>query len=225
MKRIVLFVSILAMLSSCINISFSSKGKAIRCKGPVTEQSLDLKDFSSIVVNGSADMKLYQGDAFSVQVTANEEVFQYLDYRVEDGVLILATKDNVQIRAEKHELAVTLPCLESLQVNGAADVEIPDGYVSGKALNIVVNGAGDFDFESVAVPSVAFTLNGAGDIDANGLDVEKVSVTVNGAGDIVLAGRASEAFISVHGAGDVDATELACDKWETHRAGLASIKR
>ena len=213
------------MLSSCININVSPNGKAIRCKGPVTEKSMDLKDFSSIVVNGSADMNLYQGDAFSVVVTANEEVFQYLDYRVEDGVLILATKDNVQIRAEKHELAVTLPCLESLQVNGAADVEIPDGYVSGKALNIVVNGAGDFDFESVAVPSVAFTLNGAGDIDANGLDVEKVSVTVNGAGDIVLAGRATEAYISVHGAGDVDARELVCDKWETHRAGLATIKR
>lgn len=213
------------MLSSCININFSSKGKSIRCKGPVTEKSMDLKDFSSIVVNGSSDMKLCQGDAFSVVVTANEEVFQYLDYRVEDGKLILSTKDNVQIRAEKHELTVTLPCLESLQVNGAADVEIPDGYVSGKDLTIVVNGAGDFDFESVAVPSISFTLNGAGDIDAKGLDVEKVAVTVNGAGDIVLAGRATEAVISVHGAGDVDARSLACDEWDTHRAGLASIRR
>lgn len=213
------------MFSSCINFHITPNGKSIRCKGPVVEKSFDLKDFSAITVNGSADIKIAQGDNFSVLVTANEDVYQYLDYKVEDGVLILETKDHVQLRAETHHLAVTIPCLESLQVNGAADVEIPDGYVSGKALNIVVNGAGDFDFESVAVPSVAFTLNGAGDIDANGLDVEKVSVTVNGAGDIVLSGRATEAYISVHGAGDVDARELACDKWETHRAGLASIRR
>ena len=213
------------MLSSCLNIHIRTNGKAIRCKGPVVEQSFDLKDFSAITVNGSADIKIAQGDSFSVLVTANEEVYQYLDYRVEEGVLILETKDNVQLKAETHHLAVTLPCLETLKINGAADADIENGYVSGKPMVIEVNGAGDFDFESIAVPSISFTLNGAGDIDAKGLDVEKVSVIVNGAGDITLAGRATEAVISVHGAGDVDARGLVCDQWETHRAGLATIKR
>lgn len=223
MKKTLVFVGLAIMLNSCIFVG--TNGGFVRCDGEVKTDTLDLKDFNAIVVNGSSDMTIYQGESYSVVVTANEDVFQYLDYRVEDGVLHLETKDNVQIRAERNDLAITLPRLEMLKINGAADTDIVGPYVSGKPLEIEVNGAGDFDFESIAVPSLKITLNGAGDIEAKNLDVESLSVTVNGAGDVVLGGRASEADISVHGAGDVDATALACDKWETHKAGLASIKR
>ena len=218
-------MTILSSLSSCLNLHFGSSGKTVRCKGPVVETSYDFKDFNSIVVNGSSDMKISQADTFSVRVRANEEVFQYLDYRVEDGVLILQTKDQVQLRAETHDLTITVPCLELINVNGAADTDLEGPYVSDKSLNVVVNGAGDFDFESIAVPSLSFTMNGAGDINAEGLDVEKLTIAINGAGDIVLDGRATKTVISVHGAGDVDARSLVCNDWETHKAGLASIRR
>lgn len=222
MKKILVAMSILTVLSSCININI--KGKAVRCKGPVVEKTFDLKDFNAIKVYGQADLILTQADSFSVVATANEDAFEYLDYKVEDSVLFLSTKDNVTLMAEENKVAVSLPELISLTVNGAADVDLKGAYKSDKDLRVLVNGAGDFSLSGIAVPDLNIKVNGAGDINAKGLDVESLEVKVNGAGDVILAGKAGKANFSVNGAGDVDASELDCDEIEKHCAGLASIK-
>lgn len=215
------------MLASCnfnMNGIMVGNGKKVICKGPVTEKTFDLNGFDAIVVNGSSDMELTQGDAFSVLVRANEDVFQYLDYKVSDGKLILETVDKVNIRAEEFNIYITLPCLKLLEVNGAADVDLKNGYKSGEDLEVKVNGAGDFEFNGITVPELIFKLNGAGDIEAENLDVQNLDVTINGAGDIDLSGKALKASFSVNGAGDIDARRLDCQDYTTSKSGLASIK-
>ena len=143
MKKLVFAIVTLVMATSCFSVHMNGSG--IKCKGPIVEKSLELKDFTSIVVNGTGDIDLTQADTFSVVVTANEEVFDHIDYRVEDGVLILGTKDNKMLRAEKFEIAISLPVLELITVNGAADVNMKGAYASDKDLTVQVNGAGDID--------------------------------------------------------------------------------
>jgi len=201
-----------------------NNGKKVTCKGPVITKELDLSGFDAITVNGSSDMELFQGESFQVLVKANEEVFDYIDYKVEDGVLILETKDHVNIRAEEYDVTITLPVLKELIVNGAADVDIKKGYAASENLKVQVNGAGDFDLSGIAVPSLSFTLNGAGDIEADGLDVQELSVAVNGAGDIDVSGKAGKASFRVSGAGDIDARGLDCENVTTHKSGMASIR-
>lgn len=229
MKKALFTLCALAALSlgpvSCLNIHISGLGKnSIRCKGPVVEKSMDFSNFSGIVVNGSSDLFLSQGDTYSVLVKANEEVFDYLDYRVEEGVLLLETKDKVNLRAETFDVFITLPCLESLNVNGAADVNMETSYAAEKDLIITVNGAGDFSFKGVSVPTLKIGINGAGDIKVADMDVMTLSLSINGAGDAVLSGKADSANFSVSGAGDIDASELECEKINTHKAGIASIR-
>lgn len=223
MKKLLYSLCALAIVASCVNINVGS-GNAIHCKGPEVERSMDFSDFSAIVVNGSSDLSFTQADAFSVVVTANEEVFEYLDYKVEDGVLIIRHKNNVNIRAEKYDVAVSLPLLASITVNGAADVEQMGPYSADQDLSVQVNGAGDLNFAGISVPGLRFTVNGASDIKASGLDVQNLSVSVNGAGDAVLSGKAASASFSVNGAGDIDARNLECENVSTHKAGVASIR-
>ena len=227
MKKIMVIMAAAVMLASCnfnMNGITVGKGKKVTCKGPVTEKTLDLTGFDAIVVNGSSDMELTQGETFKVLVKANEDVFQYLDYKVSDGKLVLETVDNVNIRAEEFNIYITLPTLKSLEVNGAADVDLKNGYKSSEDLEVNVNGAGDFEFNGIAVPALIFELNGAGDIEAENLDVQKLDVTINGAGDIDLSGKAVKANFSVSGAGDIDARRLDCQDFTTSKSGLASIK-
>lgn len=221
MKRFVIAIAVMAILSSCINIHI---GNGKTCKGPVVEKNMELSGFTSIVVNGSSDLTFTQADAFSVVVTANEEVFDYIDYKVENGVLIIGTKNGVNIRAEKYEVDITLPYVESITLNGAADINQKGAYVSDRDLKVQVNGAGDLNFLSIQVPGLMFSANGASDIKASGLDVQNLTVSVNGAGDAVLSGKAASAVFSVNGAGDIDARGLECDNVSTHKAGVASIR-
>ena len=223
MKKVLVALCTLVLATGCFNIHINGT-KSISCKGPVVEKDMELSDFTAIVLNGSSDLTFSQADAFSVVVTANEEVFDHIDYKVENGVLVIGTKDGVNIRAERYDVAVTLPYLESITLNGAADINQKGPYVSDKDLKVQVNGAGDLNFLSIQVPSLLFGANGASDINASGLDVQNLTVSVNGAGDAVLSGKAASAVFSVNGAGDIDARELECGTVSTHKAGVASIR-
>lgn len=224
MKKLFVAVTALAIVASC-EINFNG-GKAIICEGPVVEKEMEaLTDFNAVTVNGAVDLYYSQASTYSVRVKANEEVFDHLDYKVEDGVLILGTLDNVNIRAKEYTVTVTLPVLSKIHVNGAADVYQQGEYNSDQPLNIHVNGAGDLNLkEKVSVPSISIHVNGAGDIRISDMDVNELSIKVNGAGDAVLGGKAASAHFSVNGAGDIDARNLECEDITTQKAGLASIR-
>ena len=221
MKRIAVIALVAAVISAC---TFTvNGGKTVRCKGPVVDKMFDLKDFQEIVINGSSDIKLMQGERFLVTVHANEEAYQYLNYFVQDGVLHLETIDNVTIVAEENEVTVALPVLKSITVNGAADADM-SGYTFSEDLSIEVNGAGDLDFSFIRVPELSIMVKGAGDIDLNSIEVDKLKVDVHGAGDIQVSGKAGKAVFGVSGVGDIKAQDLDCDNIETHKSGMASIK-
>lgn len=224
---VLLIVALLAAVS-CSFVRYNGKGdkgKRVVCGGPVETRSIDgLGVFSSIEVNGSADVDFVQGESCSVMVKANAEVFDYLDFKVEDGVLRLQAKDKWNLVAEEFDIRVTAPCVRNLVVNGAADLDIKSGYRSGEDLTMVINGAGDFEIEGLAVPNFSVTVNGAGDISVDYMDVESITVVINGAGEADLSGRALKADFSVSGAGEIDARALVCDQVTTFKSGLASIK-
>ena len=226
-----LFILLTVALLTAVSCTFvhyngkGGKGKRVVCGGPVESRSIDgLGDFSAIVVNGSADVDFVQGESSAVMVKANAEVFDYLDFKQEDGVLYLQAKDKLNIVAEEFDIRVTAPSLRSVVINGAADLDIKSGYRSGEDLTMVINGAGDFEIEGLAVPNFSVTVNGAGDISADYMDVESITVAINGAGEADLSGRALKADFSVSGAGAIDARALVCDNVTTHKSGIASIK-
>lgn len=229
MKKTLYTLCALAVISlsavSCLNIHISAGGKnSIRCKGPVVEKELELSGFSHIAINGHSDLFLSQADTYSVRVKANEEVFDYLDFRVEDGVLLLQNKDKKNLRADTFDVFVTLPCMESLSINGAADVKLQTAYAAEKDLNVIVNGAGDILLKDVKLPNLNMVINGAGDIKVSDMDVMSLSLSISGAGDAVLSGKADSASFSVSGAGDIDARGLECENISKHKAGVASIR-
>lgn len=222
MKKILVALSALLVLSSCV-INVGNKGKHVVCKGPVQEKTLELAGFDKIHVNGHSDLILSQGESFAVKVNANEEVFDYLDFHVDGSTLVMETLDHVQLRAKTFKVYVTLPCLKGLTVNGAVDAELK-GYHSDENLDVLVNGAGDFDLCDIKVPVLAFQVNGAGDLNVTNMDVDELAVIVNGAGDAKLSGKAGKASFSVSGAADIDAMELECAEISKHKGGIASIR-
>ena len=226
MKKVLLALCTLVLATSCIYSVNMNLGNRIVCKGDVKTEEMDLGPFSQVVVNGSADLEIVQKGSCSVKVEANEEVFQYLDYRVEDGVLILETKKDgklVQLTANTFNVYVYVPEMESLSVNGAADAKL-ESYTSGKDVSVVVNGSADLELEHIQVPSLSFIINGAGDVEAKHIDVETLSISINGAGDMEISGKAGYAKMHVSGAGDIDATELDCPQIDKSKTGVASIR-
>ena len=224
MKKIITVMVTVLALTACKFVSYSGNTmKSVTPKGPVETRTYDLKDFTGIEVNGHADVNFTQAEAFSVEVISQADAFDYLDVRVEDGNLLVQTKDRVQLRTRELKVNVQAPVLNKVVVNGAADLDIK-GYKADEDLQIVLNGAGDLDCKGVEVPSFAITVNGAGDIDALDMEVGKLLVSVNGAGDATLSGHAGYARYTISGVGDIDARKLTADDWSKEKNGVGSIK-
>ena len=227
MKNILYISATMFLLSSCFHMNTNWNGgkNAIKGEGPVITKSFDLRDFDRIVINGHADATFTQTETYEVTLRAQENVFDYVDYRVEGTTLILEMKDKRSVRSTDFDVTVKAPALKSLQVNGAADFDIPAGLTSGDDLRIEVNGAGDLSFNALRCNDLTILANGASDVDLTSVHVQKLKVEVNGAGDVNIDGAAAEADLAVNGAGDIDASGLkVAGKVSKRAAGIASIK-
>ena len=225
MKKVIITVLVAVLSTSCVfNFNVGNGKHQVVCKGDVIEKTLPLPGFQGIRVNGSSDIDLVQGDSCRVIVRACEEVFDYIDYKVNNDILVIENKDNVNIKAETFDVTVVIPKLIVMTVNGSADVEFKGGYISSEGLEITVNGAGDLELDGVRVPRLVVAGNGAIDIEARNIDVNELSLDIHGAGDAVISGTAASASFSVSGAGDVDARGLDCGNVSTRKSGVASIR-
>ena len=226
MKNILYIAAGMLLFSSCFHVNTNWNGgkNAIKGEGSVITKSFDLKDFDRIVINGQADATFTQSDTYEVTLRAQENVFDYVDYRVEGSTLILELKDKRTVRSTDFDLTIKAPVLKGLEINGAADFDIPAGLTSDADLKIEVNGAGDLSFKALRCNDLSVMVNGAADMDLETIDVQKLKVEVNGAGDVNIDGKAAEADLSVNGAGDIDAIGLkVAGKVTKHAAGIAKI--
>ena len=233
MKNILYMAATVLLCTSCFHVNSNYKGSfkfggkdAIKGEGTVVTKSFDdLTGFDQIVVNGGSDAVFTQGETFNVTLRTQENVFDHLDYRVEGTKLILETKNKVGIRAEEFDLTIQAPMLKGITVNGASDFDIKGGMVSEEDFDIEINGAGDFDFDSVRCRDFSIRVNGAADMDLDNVDVQKLKVEINGAGDVVIGGKAVDASLAVNGAGGIDARELKVSGNVNKRAaGIAKIQ-
>ena len=232
MKKILFLAATALFCASCFHVNSNFKGfsgiggkNAVKGEGPVISKSFDFKDFDAIEVNGQADIDFIQGDAWEVTLRTQENIFDYVDYRVDGSTLVIQLKDKKTAQAEVYDLTVQAPVLRRVAVNGAGDFNILGGLVSDGDLKVEVNGAGDMEFNRIRCKAFSIQANGAADVQANDIDVESVGIQVNGAGDVNLSGKAGRADLEVNGAGDIDATSLTvAGEVKKHAAGLAKIR-
>lgn len=224
----ILYIAATALLcASCFHVNTNYKGgkNAVKGEGAVVTKSFDFKDFDQIVINGHADVDFTQSSGYEVTVRTQENVLEWLDYKVEGTTLIIETKDHRDIRATDYNLVIQAPELKKLTVNGASDFNVDALRMDGD-LYVEVNGAGDLDFNRITCNSFSLEVNGAADADLTAIDIlKKLKVEVNGAGDVNITGNAMDVALEVHGAGDIDATGLKVSgEVKKQAAGIAKIK-
>ena len=228
MKSFIYAAATVLLCTSCfhVNTNWTSGARnAIKGEGPVVTKSFDFKDFDQIVINGHADVDFTQSPTYEVTLRTQENVLDYIDYRVDGTTLILETKNKRTVRAEKYDLKIQAPALKRIEVNGAADFNIPAGMVTEGNFDIQVNGAGDLTFDSLRCNDLSIQVNGAADVDLTGIEVRNLKVEVNGAGDANIAGNAAEASFAVNGAGGIDARNLkVAGEVSKHTSGIAKIQ-
>ena len=221
MRKIAIFLSLAMILSSCASIV--KGGNTVKCGGDVVEKNMDFSGFTGIIVEGATHIDFIDADEFNVTVSANEEVFNFLDYRIKGKDLIISSKDHVNISATMYKVLIQAPFISTFDIEGAAEIHIPGIYTSDKDLLIEIDGAGKLDFHGIEVPTLDIIINGAGVFDLDNIKVNELDINLIGAGRGSVSGTAEYAKLTVSGTASIDASELNCPNIEKHIEGYAVI--
>lgn len=196
-KQFIFIISaaILLVTSSCID-DIRVKGNGIEA----TEGRI-VSEFVKVKSSGSFEVHITKGDEFEVIVSADENVIEYIDTYVSDGVLKLDTRGTLSINNKlPMEIFITTPVLEGIKLSGSGNIT-SDYFLSDK-MDIILSGSGKI--------TTAF-------------ETDEVDVDISGSGEIELSGFASKADFRISGSGNIDASELSTVDCYTSTSGSGDM--
>ena len=159
--------------------------------------------FDSVVVDGSGQVKLVQGDRDEVFVPGDERAQEDVDIRLVGGRMKIDLPGSWKFwnNGAGAQVEVRLRHLSRLTLSGANDVLAP-GPINGEQLTISMAGSGLVRFDQLQVAHLSFDVSGAGEGQLAG-KVDNLKLSVSGKGKIGAEQlRAGSADVSISGVGN-----------------------
>lgn len=166
-----------------------------------------LSGFDGISLEAPSDVDVRIGDSFSVRAEARPALLDMLEFRVEDGVLVISCRDNVDYSHPRFRggsrVFVTMPVVRKAAIAASGDMRVEAG--EGDEFRAAIAGSGDLTVDTVTATRARFSIAGSGDLRAAGT-ARDIEASIAGSGDMALADlRAQTMRASIQGSGEIDA--------------------
>ena len=165
----------------------------------LTSQDFALADFSRVRAEGSFNVDITQAPSYSVKVTVNDNLKDYMQVTRNGDTLILSVRSGYSYRNSTFRAEVTMPGLKELNLSGASRAAV-SGFTAREDLKVEVSGASTASFTDIQVRALDAEVSGAstlsGEIDASSF----ANVRLSGASTAELKGRAEKLSAFASGA-------------------------
>jgi hypothetical protein len=176
-STVLVLTILLTAFSSCVSSQFPFPVKG---SGELKDKSYNISSFNNISVAGGFDVVLIQGNNEGVVLSAQENLFEYITVKVEEGVLKIYTEKNI-MPTKGLKATISLKSISGLKVSGGGDVSSETG---------------------LDVPKLAIELSGGGDLSTN-LKTDEMDCRISGGGDANIDGTVKNYNLGISGGGDV----------------------
>ena len=196
-------------------------------KNYVTKK-VNVGSFNAISTSSSVDVIYTQSSGGQdVEIYAPDNLVDYIDVRVEGGVLkVKSPRNNFSINGKhKKEVRVSAPAVNSLKASSSGDIIIKNGLktsgkvtvkasssgdVTGSTISCddfaaTANSSGDVILEKVSCTNFSADASSSGDVSVKNLNAADVSADASSSGDVILAGICENASYRASSSGDVKA--------------------
>jgi hypothetical protein len=155
-------------------------------------------DFNRVEVLSPFHVDISKSNVYLVSVTANDNLFDYIEVTQSGDTLRLRLKPFFSFRNTTFQATITMPDLRALEMSGASFGEVA-GFQTTDDVDIDVSGASRLNIMSLQASNVNVEISGAsrvtGFVKTEGADFE-----VSGASYIELNGSAEGARLEASGA-------------------------
>jgi hypothetical protein len=223
-KPLIGSLSIVLLMGSASMISCMPPQSFIPVKGNGTaiEKNYNVSDFQAIEVSGGFDVVLVQGNAEGLTLTAQENLFEYIEVEVIAGTLRIYTQNNI-MGTRSLKARISFKTINRLQVSGGGDV-VAETPVNVPGLDLTLSGGGDLTSQ-ITCDELKCRISGGGDARIDGtagtftleisgggdfqstLAAKFLKCRISGGGNFTMknSGKATEADIEISGGGDMNA--------------------
>ena len=189
--------------------------------GSVQTQARDVEAFDSIDMEGAARLEIDVGGSPALVVEGRESVLARVETDVRGGTLHIRSKPKdwfISNGRPRVTVKITVPNLESLQLEGGNDVHLR-GFKGGETririagaarikatgqlaeLTIHMSGAGHADFSELLADAAKVTVDGVGSVVVHPKDT--LDATMNGVGAILYTGTPRQVNTRMNGLGTI----------------------
>ena len=192
------------IISLALSITFCAEGQIRRTvygNNHVVKKEREAGKFTGLRVSSGIDVYLKQSGNESIEVEADENLHEYIQTEIRDGVLNVYTEANIR-EAEMKRVYVSMKEISSLKTSSAGDI-IGETPLKTEKLELSASSAGDIKIE-VNAKEIEANISSSGDVTLTG-EADILNASLSSAGDLNAFGlEVREADVSASSAGDAD---------------------
>ena len=152
--------------------------------GDDVTMDFELKDFSSLSLEGAWEVRITQSQEYAVQVEGPENLLDRVTAQQTGQTLTVRNDIKSAFDGNGFTLNISMPDLKGIVIAGGADMRF-SGF-TGESLSITLAGAGKIKGLKSEYTDLNLICAGAGQMDMRGVKSIDASVNLSGAGEILL---------------------------------------
>lgn len=217
-------LSLLILAFVLIGLSYTilrAQGVASRPEGrTVTTDTRTLeRRVRAIELNAPVDLIVRYGPQPSLVVRGEQRLLQNIETSASDDTLRISTRGLLLRHRQPLEVEVTLPMLDSLNVDGSGNTRV-NGF-SGERIEVSLNGSGSVRFNG-RYRQAKVALHGSGELSLDAGNSDSIDAELMGSGAMSLAGATRHFEFDGSGSGTLDAQRLRAEEAQLRQSGSGS---
>lgn len=192
-KLTLLLAAVVVLTTGCRREIFCVRGE-----GPSVTETVTLPDFDGIRLALNATVHLTQSATQTVEVTAQENILDEIEYDIRGGVLVIKDKNCIN-RHSDIIFHIAIPNLTEVTVSGSGEIITDSTFTGLDNLEAKVSGSGNIYLDAEA-QSVFLNISGSGEMETN-LICNDLEANISGSGNIELTGTADTQDLQISGSG------------------------
>jgi hypothetical protein len=193
----------------------------VRGSGSIVEEGREVGDFTGVALAGIGELTIEVGERESLRIEAEDNLIQYFETEVRNGVLEIGVQDGVNLNSTRPvRFYLTVEELDTVVLSGSGNIEAPD--LEAERFSVTISGSGDVEMGDLSADILNVTISGSGNLDIGGGRVEELDFTISGSGEYQAGDLSSESVqITISGSGN--ATVWATESLDVRISGSGSV--
>ncbi len=196
---------LLFLLFCLVSVNCFATWETIKGNGILKKETREASGYTGIQSQGALNVIVLYGNANTISVEADENLLPYIETLVENGKLIIRTKNKVNLKSnERLTVHASLTKLTSLVLSGSGNITGDGAFSNSGRTEVRLSGSGNIKLGADSFNELDVAISGSGNVVLKGNNSNNITASISGSGNIDCSNfSTNDVFAKVSGSGDI----------------------